>query len=229
MQVLVDEGAGLRRRQAHHALDNVCGQLLHHVDRIVEVHLLDKAGELSVGDRVEDALLVGRLEVGEDVRRHLLGEQAEDLPHRDVVQLGNEFGHVEFIHVLHPQPKAAAVVLFKQFLQFVEVALLDGFVVQALLDFFFFHAIHPHSAALRAALRGTASCSPNGCLSRCSAKPQSAAAKHMLRRAVRIHDSSSLFYHSPRRITRETLRCGHETRTTVPRPGVLLRLAKNQR
>ena len=80
-QVLVDKCARSRRRRAHDALDDVCRQLLHHVDRVVDVQLFDDAGELRVSDGVDDRLLLLDLEICKHRRRDLLGQDAEHHRH----------------------------------------------------------------------------------------------------------------------------------------------------
>ena len=139
MQILVDQGAGLGRGGAHDALDHVGRQLLHHVHRVVDVHLLDDAGQLRVCDGVDDALLFGRLQMGKNLRRRLLGEKAEDHGHAVVFDGREEFRHVEIVQFLHAQLELLHLPALQQLAQLVGPPLLQRVIVRLpQLDLLFF-------------------------------------------------------------------------------------------
>ena len=94
---------GLRRGRAHDALDDIRGQLLHHVHGVVHVHILDDLAQLLVGDGVDYLLLLRRVQLGEHLGALALAQQAEDHRHALrllLAQLGEEGGDVELVHVL---------------------------------------------------------------------------------------------------------------------------------
>ena len=130
-QVLVDEVARGGCRRAHDTLDNVGRQLLHHVDSVVDVQLFDNAGELRIGDGVDDRLLLLDLKIGKHGRRDLLGQDAEHHGHplRIVLpQLTEKLGNIKLIHLAE---------LLAQRLHPVLIQKCKEFVVQRLVIFVF--------------------------------------------------------------------------------------------
>ncbi len=72
IEVLIYKPSGFRRCSAHDTLHDVCRQLLHHVNGVVNVKLFDDRRQLRVCDGVYYLLLLGRIEVCKNVRCHLL-------------------------------------------------------------------------------------------------------------------------------------------------------------
>ena len=139
---MVDEAPGLGSGGAHHALDHVGGQLFHDVHRVVHIQFLNDPGQLLVGDGVDDALLLRSLQVGKDLRRRLLGQQAEHHGHAVIVDLGEEFRHVELVHFLQTLLQGLAILLFQQRCQLVILFFLDRLVIHGLQDLVFLQAAH---------------------------------------------------------------------------------------
>ena len=99
--------------------------------------LFDDPGQFRVGDGVDDALLVGRFEVGEDFRRPLLRQQAEKHGHAVVLKRGEEFGHVEFRHFVETLAQLLHAPALEQFHQLVVAFVYQILVYDGLSDFFF--------------------------------------------------------------------------------------------
>ena len=141
-EILVDEAAGLGSCGAHDALDHIGGQLFHDIHRVVHVQLLDDPGQLLVGDGVDDALLFRGLQIGEDLRRRLLGQQPEHHGHAVVVDLGEEFRHVELVHFLQTLLQGLPILLLQQLRQLVILLFLDRLIVHGLQDLVLLQAAH---------------------------------------------------------------------------------------
>ena len=102
LEVFVDERARLGVGRAHDALDDVRGQLLHHVDRVVDAQVFNDVAELGVGDGVDDGLLLLDLQIRKHVGRDLLREQTEHHAHTRLVglpELAEKFRDIELVHL----------------------------------------------------------------------------------------------------------------------------------
>ena len=82
---------------AQDALHHPGGHLLHDIRRVVQVELVQDLLQLRVGEAVDQQLLVVAVQLDEDLRRQLLGQQPEHHGHL-LVQVPAEPGDVRRLH-----------------------------------------------------------------------------------------------------------------------------------
>ncbi len=99
LQKPVDDVARLRAGVGQNALDHVGRYLLEEVDRVVHVEFLDEKIDFLVAAVLHDALLAFRLEIREDHRGEVLGQDPEDQELLFALQLHHEFRDVDHVHL----------------------------------------------------------------------------------------------------------------------------------
>ena len=119
---------------AHHALDNVGGQLLHHIDGIVEVELFENASELAVSDGVDDILLLRRVELGKDLCAVLLGEHSEHHRHLMRRQFREKLRVVELVVLLQDLLELLQLLLLKERAHLLDLFIVDRFEIDGISD-----------------------------------------------------------------------------------------------
>ena len=85
-QKLIDQRALIFIAVFQDALDHACGQLLQKVDRVVDEHIVQNANGFLVAQRIDDARLLIRVHIGENLRGNVLRQQTEHEKHLIVVQ-----------------------------------------------------------------------------------------------------------------------------------------------
>ena len=97
LEDLVDALAHLRVGVLEDALDHVGGHLLHNVNGIVQIQLVQHFLQLRVGKALDQQLLLVGVQLHEYLRCLLLGQQAEDQRHL-FVQLTAQRGNIRRLH-----------------------------------------------------------------------------------------------------------------------------------
>ena len=122
VQQLVDLAAGGGVGVAQDPGDHVGRHVLDDVHRVIQVQLVQHLPQLPVAEGPDQLLLVlGVLQVGEHLRRRVLGQQAEDQDLLLHVQLVQELGDVHLVHLGQQLLHAAELPLFHQLQQQVQV------------------------------------------------------------------------------------------------------------
>ena len=116
-QDLVDALAHFRVTVAQDALHHPGGHLLHDIRRVVQVELVQDLLQLRVGEAVNQKLLVIAVQLHENLRRQLLGQQAEHHRHL-LVQILAEGGDVRRLHGQQQIPKLRVAFSAEQLLDF---------------------------------------------------------------------------------------------------------------
>ena len=116
-QDLVDALAHLRVAVAQDALHHPGGHLLHDVGGVVQIQLVQNLFQLRVGKAANQKLLVVAVQLHEDLRRQLLGQQAEDHWHL-LVQILAEGGDVRRLHRQQQVPDLRVAFPAKELLNF---------------------------------------------------------------------------------------------------------------
>ena len=101
LEQFVDHAAGGGVGLAQNALDHIGRHLLHKVGRIVHAQLVHHGLQLGIGQAVDQLLLGGRGQLGEYIRRQVLGAQTKqhrELFGRQVLEHGGQVGSRQGLH-----------------------------------------------------------------------------------------------------------------------------------
>ena len=114
VEELVDKLPGVRPGGLEHPLHHAGGQLLQQVHCVVHPQLLHNGGQLLVGGRLDQGLLVLRRQVGKHLRRQLLGQGPEDRQHLRPVQLIQQLRQVGGVGLGQCVPQGAHIPALQQ-------------------------------------------------------------------------------------------------------------------
>ena len=120
VEQLIDLAAGGRVGVAQDAGHQVGGHVLNQVHRVVQIQLVQHFPQLPVAEGADELLLV-LLQIGEYLRRRVLGQQTEDQNLLVHLQLIQKFCDVHLVHFRQNFPQSAEFPLLNQLHQLVQI------------------------------------------------------------------------------------------------------------
>ena len=101
LQQLIDLAAGGSVGIPQNTGYHVGGHVFNNIHRIIQIQLVQNLSQLLITQGVDDLLLVlAVLQIGEHVRRHVLGQQTKDQHLLVGLQLVQELGDVHLVHLV---------------------------------------------------------------------------------------------------------------------------------